>query len=149
MWRFVFYLFPLSLHFFLYTCRPTKVKSVTSDWSFLIGSNQHRFMKGKSCLTNLIAFCDKMTGVVNEGRAVDIYLDVREPLDTDTNNIHTDKLMKYGLEIWPVWWTENLLNCQAHLSVRQNPTGNQPMYPGSWCLSQSCLKSTFMTPGIL
>lgn len=37
-----------------------------------VRSSQHRFMKGKSCLTNLIAFYDGKPGLVNEGRAVDV-----------------------------------------------------------------------------
>lgn len=39
-------------------------------------SSQHGSMEEKSCLTNLIGFYDQMTGLVDEGRAVDItYLD--------------------------------------------------------------------------
>lgn len=38
----------------------------------VIGNNEHEFMKGKSCLTNLIASCDEMTGLVDEARSVDV-----------------------------------------------------------------------------
>jgi len=42
----------------------------------VIRSSQHGFTKGKSCLTNLKNSYDEITGLVNEGRAVDIvYLD--------------------------------------------------------------------------
>jgi len=67
--------------------------------------------KGKSCLTNLIAFYDDMTGWVDEGRAVDVvYLDFSKVFDTVSHNILLGKLRKYGLDEWSVGWTENWLN---------------------------------------
>jgi len=40
----------------------------------VICSSQCGFTKGKSCLTNLIAFYNKMSSLVHEGRAMDVYL---------------------------------------------------------------------------
>ncbi|GAB0183641.1 mitochondrial enolase superfamily member 1 [Grus japonensis] len=34
--------------------------------------SQHGFMKGRSCLTNLISFYDRVTCLVDEGKAVDV-----------------------------------------------------------------------------
>jgi len=67
----------------------------------IIRSSQHGFTKGKSCLTNLIAFCDGMTGWVDEGRAVDVvYLDFSKAFDIVSHNILTGKLRKCGLDEW-------------------------------------------------
>ena len=37
-----------------------------------IRPSQHGFMNGRSCLTNLISFYDKVTCLVDEGKAVDV-----------------------------------------------------------------------------
>lgn len=39
----------------------------------VIWNSEHGFMKGESSLTNLIAFCDEVTGSMDEGRVVDVF----------------------------------------------------------------------------
>jgi len=77
----------------------------------VIRSSQHGFTKGKSCLTNLIAFYNGMTRWVDEGRAVDVvYLDFSKAFDTVSHNILIRKLGKCRLDEWSVGWIENWLN---------------------------------------
>ncbi|PKU42896.1 rna-directed dna polymerase from mobile element jockey-like [Limosa lapponica baueri] len=56
-----------------------------------IRSSQHGLANGKSCLTNLIAFYDGMTGWIDEGRAVDVFhLDFSKAFDTVSHSILKD-----------------------------------------------------------
>ncbi|CAM5157446.1 unnamed protein product [Eretmochelys imbricata] len=84
----------------------------------VIRNSQHGFIKGKSCLTNLIAFYDEITGSVDEGKALDVlFLDFSKAFDMVSHSILASKLKKYGLEEWTIRWTESWLDCWAQQVV--------------------------------
>ncbi|CAM4546156.1 unnamed protein product [Caretta caretta] len=84
----------------------------------VIRNSQHGFTKGRSCLTNLIAFYDEIIGSVDEGKAVDVlYLDFSKAFDTVTHSILVSKLKKYGLDECTIRWVESWLDCRAQWVV--------------------------------
>jgi len=83
-----------------------------------IRPSQHGFMKGRSCLTNLISFYDRVTRLLDEGKAVDIiYLDVSKAFDTVFHSILLEKLATCGLDGCTLCWIKNWLNDQAQRVV--------------------------------
>ena len=84
----------------------------------VIRASQHGFIKGRSCLPNLISFYDKVTCLVDEGKAVDvIYLDFSKAFDTVSHSILLEKLAARGLDGCTLCWIKNWLSCWAQSVV--------------------------------
>ncbi|KAK4824877.1 hypothetical protein QYF61_021084 [Mycteria americana] len=83
----------------------------------VIRPSQRGFMKGRSCLTNLISFYDEVTLLVDEGKAVDVYLDFSKAYDTVSHCILLEKLPTCGLDSCTLRWVKNWLNGQAQRVV--------------------------------
>lgn len=83
-----------------------------------IKSSQCEFLKGRSCLTNLISLYDKVTHLVGGGKAVDaVYLDLSKVSDTTSHSIFLEKLAAHSLGGWTLQWVEKWLDARAQRIV--------------------------------
>ncbi|PKU28331.1 rna-directed dna polymerase from mobile element jockey-like [Limosa lapponica baueri] len=74
-----------------------------------IRASQHGFMKGRSCLTNLISFYDHVTHLLNAGKAVDVvYLDFGKVFDTIPHSVLLEKLENHGIDKCTLHWIRRL-----------------------------------------
>ncbi|KAK4811153.1 hypothetical protein QYF61_019784 [Mycteria americana] len=89
----------------------------------IIRHSQHGITKGKSCLTNLISFYNKVTHLVDEGKAVDVaFLDFSKAFDAVPHRILLDKLSSCEMSRYTVHWVKNWLKGRAQRVVVNGAT---------------------------
>jgi hypothetical protein len=85
-----------------------------------VSSHQHGFVKGRSCLTNLLQSFEEWTRALDEGYGVDvIYLDFRKAFDSVPHRRLLKKLKKCGLPDSYLKWINQFLT-QRKMKVSVN-----------------------------
>lgn len=75
----------------------------------VVGDGQHGFTKGEAHMTNLVAFYNKVTQLVDMGRTIDIiHLFLCKVLDTVLHNGIVFILERHGFDRWSTWWITEL-----------------------------------------
>ena len=83
----------------------------------LISTTQHGFIKGRSCLTNLISFLDEVTKRLDEGIPVEVcYIDFSKAFDSVNHRLLLNKLSLLGISGSIHRWIEDFLTLR-HFKV--------------------------------
>jgi len=80
------------------------------ETKLLIGNSQHGFRKGRSCLTNLLSFLDKVTSHIDSGNSIDVvFLDFAKAFDKVPHHRLILKLRSQGVSGKVLQWIEEWL----------------------------------------
>ena len=98
----------------------------------LIKPSQHGFWKGRSCLTNLLVYLDKVTMYIDQGLPVDsIYLDFSKAFDRVPHARLESKLKSHGIGgVVSDWITEWLTDRVQRVVVNGKTTEWSPVRSG-------------------
>jgi len=92
------------------------------------GDNQYGFTKGKSCLTDLVSFCDWVTALVDKGQATNI---VYLAFDTVLHDVLFSKLKGHAFDRWTTHWIRNWLNrCTQRVAANGSMSRWRPVTSG-------------------
>ena len=75
----------------------------------LINKSQHRFLKARSCLTNLLCFLEEITKCVDDGSPVDVVLDFQKASNKVPHQRLILKLKAHGIGNDVINWIEEWL----------------------------------------
>ena len=94
----------------------------------LLSPEQHGFIQGRSCVTQLLAVLDSWTLALDEGGNIDtIYLDFAKAFNTVPHQRLLMKLRGYGIEGRILTWIEAFLTDRRH---RSSSGQRQPVVMG-------------------
>ena len=91
----------------------------------LFSEYQHDFIRGRSCVTNLLSALDSWTDAIDRGLAEDaIYLDFAKAFDTVPHLRLLSKLQVYGVRGMAYKWIRQfLLGCRQSVKVNGTRSG--------------------------
>ena len=90
----------------------------------LFSKHQHGFMKGRSCITQLLSAIEAWTEALDDGQCIDtIYFDFKKAFDTVPHQRLAAKLKKYGTskQIYN-WIVDFLKNRKQRVLVNGSPS---------------------------
>ena len=84
----------------------------------LFSVDQHGYIKGRSCMTQLIEVLDQWTNILDSGGSVDVgYLDIMKVFDTVPHERLLLKLSSYGIAGKTLEWIKSFLSSRRQRVV--------------------------------